>query len=45
MKLEKQKKFYLVILDSYIKDGEYHIKIKQRYWNNRKWKARKREWH
>ena len=45
MKLQKYNKFYIVILEEHTKEGVYRCKIKQKYWNNRKWKARKKEWH
>lgn len=42
MKLVKQGKFYIVILEQYTKDSVYHCHIKkQKYWNNRKWRINK----
>lgn len=40
MKLVKKNKFYIVILDKSI-EIEKPQKNKQKFWNNRKWKARK----
>ena len=39
MKLVKKNKFYIVILDENI-EIEKPQKNKQKFWNNRKWKAR-----